>query len=235
MKLALVLLPILGIGLTVAERPAHAFFTQTVAAPVTFTTTGNGVLNTTSFQFPPFTNAPAATLVAARLKFLTAPTITGTASAGFFVAPSTGFFSGTVKAQPTVNFTSIPIPPFSAAFPATNVDVATIDPFSCTAGDVCFGTSSSFTPYSGSFPPIGAGLDPVFQNYIAAGPFVDSFKTSYSFVGSNPDLAFGTSSMKFQGQLLLEYTYVPGPLPILGAGASIIWSRRLKNRIRSAK
>ena len=235
MKLTLLLLPILVISLTATERPAHAFFTQTVAAPVSFTTTGNGTLNTTSFQFPPFTSAPASSLVAARLKFSSPPAITGTAVAGFFVAPSTGFFSGTVRAQPTVNFTAIPIPPFNAAFTGTTVNTAQIAPFSCTTGEVCFGSTSSFTPYSGFFPPIAAGLDPAFQNYIAAGPLVESFKTTYTFVGSDPDLAFGTSNMKFQGQIQLQYTYVPGPVPILGVGASLVWSRRLKRRIRGAK
>jgi hypothetical protein len=235
MRLFPLLIPALGIGLMSADVPAHAFFVQTVAAPVAFTTTGNGTLNTTGFRFPPFTNAPASTLVVAQPRFSPAPTITGTVSAGFFVAPSTGNFSGQVKAQPTIYFTSIPIPPFTAAFTGFSVDVASIPSFSCTAGDVCFGTASSFAPYSGTFPPIAANVDPTFRDYVAAGPIVDSFKTSYTFIGSDPDLAFGTSKMKFEGQLLFDYFYVPGPLPIFGVGICFGWSRRLRKRIHHVK
>ncbi|MFN9622643.1 MAG: hypothetical protein ACK587_07405 [Cyanobacteriota bacterium] len=235
MKFSLFLAPALGIGLAAAEFPAHAFLTQTVAAPVAFTTTGNGILNTTAFQFPPFTKAPVASLVAAQLKFSTAPTITGTATAGFFIAPSTGLFSGTIRTQPTIYFTSIPIPPFNAAFTGVTADSAQIAPFSCTIGEVCYGSTSAFTPYSSAFPPIGAGIDPAFQKYLADGPFVAAFKTAYTFVGSDESLAFGTSNMQFQGQLMLEYAYVPGPIPILGVGAGLAWSRRLKKRLRSGK
>ncbi len=235
MRLASLLLPALGIGMMGTSLPAHAFFVQTVAAPVTFTTTGNGILNTTGFRFPPFTNAPASSLVVAQPRFSPAPTITGTASAGFFVAPSSGTFSGTVKAQPTIYFISIPIPPYTAAFTGFAVDVASIPSFSCTIDEVCFGTASSFAAYSGTFPPIAANVDPSFRNYVAAGPIVDSFKTNYTFIGSDPDLAFGTSKMKFEGQLLFDYFYVPGPLPIFGIGIALGWSRRLRKRIHRTK
>jgi hypothetical protein len=235
MRLATLLLPVLGLGGISAGLPTHAFLVQTVAAPITFTTTGNGTLNTTGFRFPPFTAAPVSTLVVAQPRFSPSPTITGTATAGFFIAPSTGSFSGTVKAQPTINFTSIPIPPYNAAFTAFIVDVASIPSFACTTGEVCYRAVSSFAPYSGTFPSIAANVDEAFRNYVAAGPVVSSFRTNYTFVGSSPDLAFGTSNMKFQGELLFDYFYVPGPLPILGVGIGLSWSRRLRKRIHRTK
>jgi len=235
MRLAVLLFPAFGLGVFGAGLPTHALFLQTVAAPVTFTTVGNGTLNTTGFRFPPFTNAPASTLVVAQPRFSPTPAITGTATAGFFIAPSTGEFSGTVKAQPSIYFTSIPIPPYAAAFTGFSVDVASIPSISCTTGEVCFRAVSSFAPYSGTFPSIAANVDEAFRNYVAAGPVVSSFKTNYTFYGSNPDLAFATTNMRFEGQLLFDYFYVPAPLPIIGVGISLGWSRRLRKRIHHGK
>jgi hypothetical protein len=50
---------------------------------------------------------------------------------------------------------------------------------------------------------------------------------------STPDLAALWGSATINGQFGLEYvyTYVPGPLPILGAGAAFGWTRRLRRRI----
>ncbi|MFN9621793.1 MAG: hypothetical protein ACK587_02995 [Cyanobacteriota bacterium] len=61
----------------------------------------------------------------------------------------------------------------------------------------------------------------------------DFYSTSWS---SSPSIA-NTSTTNFQavisGEFGLQYvyTYVPGPLPILGAGAAFGWSRRIRRRI----
>jgi hypothetical protein len=64
----------------------------------------------------------------------------------------------------------------------------------------------------------------------------DFFETAWSFSPSVPGLASDLSFASISGEFGLEYvyTYVPGPLPILGSAAAFGWSRRLRRRISKA-
>jgi hypothetical protein len=64
----------------------------------------------------------------------------------------------------------------------------------------------------------------------------DFFETAWSFSPSVPGLVSDLSQASISGEFGLEYvyTYVPGPLPILGSAAAFGWSRRLRRRISKA-
>lgn len=58
---------------------------------------------------------------------------------------------------------------------------------------------------------------------------LDTSDGDYSPSGANQGATFALNSLP--ANTFLEFTYVPGPLPLLGAGAAFGWSRRLRKRI----
>jgi hypothetical protein len=64
----------------------------------------------------------------------------------------------------------------------------------------------------------------------------DYFQTAWSLSPSITGLLSDLSEASISGEFGLEYvyTYVPGPLPILGSAAAFGWSRRLRRRISKA-
>jgi hypothetical protein len=64
----------------------------------------------------------------------------------------------------------------------------------------------------------------------------DYYQTSWSLAPSITGLFGDLSQASINGEFGLEYvyTYVPGPLPILGSAAAFGWSRRLRRRISKA-
>ena len=64
----------------------------------------------------------------------------------------------------------------------------------------------------------------------------DYYQTAWSVSPSITGLSSDLSAASISGEFGLEYvyTYVPGPLPILGSAAAFGWSRRLRRRISKA-
>ena len=64
----------------------------------------------------------------------------------------------------------------------------------------------------------------------------DYYQTAWSLSPSITGLLSDLSQASISGEFGLEYvyTYVPGPLPILGSAAAFGWSRRLRRRISKA-
>ena len=65
----------------------------------------------------------------------------------------------------------------------------------------------------------------------------DYFKTAWSLSPGLPSGVFSQIIGNVNGTFGLEfaYSYVPGPLPLLGSAAAFSWSRRLKKRISESK
>jgi hypothetical protein len=65
----------------------------------------------------------------------------------------------------------------------------------------------------------------------------DYFKTAWSLAPDLPTGVFSALAGNVNGTFGLEfaYTYVPGPLPLLGSAAAFGWSRRLRKRISESK
>jgi len=112
----------------------------------------------------------------------------------------------------------------------------------------------SANPISGTFNSLGFASFPISKTVpfaastdIALPPPVstftkpnnvttDYFQTAWSLSPSITGLVSDLSLSSISGEFGLEYvyTYVPGPLPILGSAAAFGWSRRLRRRISKA-
>jgi hypothetical protein len=92
-----------------------------------------------------------------------------------------------------------------------------------------FGTVSLSGPYSGTFTAVTTNTSAL-QNYFASAPVINSYGVAYS-VSPTGLVGGAAGNTNFSGKISLEYQYVPGPLPILGATAAFGWSRRLRRRI----
>lgn len=198
--------------------PSHAFSVQTVG-PVSFTTPPTAQ----NLVFPNFTAASPNLLTG--VKFVLADTQFGG------TAIISNFFDGggpvNVTAAPTFKIAA-PGPVFTATGTSSAVgsSLATI------GANPAFSSTTLSGAYSGSFSSVSTPLATQ-QNYFATGT-VTVNNASVAFASSpygfNPSAA--PNNPFLTGKLYLQYEYVPGPLPILGAGAAFGWSRRLRKRIR---
>jgi len=102
-----------------------------------------------------------------------------------------------------------------------------------------FGTSGVCSASYGNLAPSGTNncvTDPLSQTNLfvksLTGPLAAPLKSgNYSVWIQNT----GTEETAYQFQAQFENVKAPGPLPILGAAAGLGFSRRLRQRIRSAK
>jgi hypothetical protein len=112
------------------------------------------------------------------------------------------------------------------------------------SGDPISGTFNSFG--SATYPisktvPFAASTDialpPPVSNFTKPNNVTtDYYQTAWSLSPSIPGLLSDLGAASISGEFGLEYvyTYVPGPLPILGSAAAFGWSRRLRRRISKA-
>ncbi|MFM1800504.1 MAG: hypothetical protein RLZZ117_2782 [Cyanobacteriota bacterium] len=199
---------------------------QTAGSPVSFTRFGNG---TTSFtppvSFPGFN--PAAL----------PPSHLNPVLYGF------RYFINNVMLGGSVGLATDPASSFTAN-PSVTLSLDSISPsgapvqFSIAANTITGNATPSITPFPISNTATSAvspdiALPPPLDNFTTPNTVsTDFFSTAWSLT-STPDLAALWGSATINGQFGLEYvyTYVPGPLPILGAGAAFGWTRRLRRRI----
>ncbi len=213
---------------TLATLPAHAYFTQTFG-PLNFSTSGTDP-TTTPLVFPAFTAAPPSKLDAVKLVFENA-SFSQNAIIGKFSGPTRIF---TAKATPTFTFGN-------GSTPGMTQSNVTLTP-DTVAG---LGSQSVVTTLSGAYggmiSAVPTNTVPLQSYFTQAGVAVTSYSTSYTFISAplggsgtaDLDPTDGTSAV-FSGKVYIEYQYVPGPLPLLGAGAAFGWSRRLRKRIKNA-
>lgn len=213
---------------TLATLPAHAFFTQTFG-PLNFSTSGTDV-NNTPLVFPAFTAAPPSQLDAVKLVFQ---------NTSFSQNALIGKTSGANR-----TFTASAIPTFTfgnGSTPGMTSSPVTLTPNLVTGAGVQTVVSTLSGAYSGTVTAAPANTVALQSYFTQTGVAVTSYSTAYSFMSSpvggfgsaDLDPADGTSAV-FSGQVFIEYQYVPGPLPLLGAGAAFGWSRRLRKRIKNA-
>jgi hypothetical protein len=128
-----------------------------------------------------------------------------------------------VEAKPTFEF-SFPSPMISLTGSSSQV---TTTPSTLISG--FFGPVTLSGAYSGSFTAVTTNTLAL-QNYFATAPVINSYGVAYS-VGPTGLGGGAQTTTNFAGNISLEYQYVPGPLPILGASAAFGWTRRLRKRI----
>ena len=218
----------------IAAGPAHALI-QTVSpiGGVGFSTSGSNV-NDTNIQFPPFSASAPANLLGVRVKLLSS-LFSGSYN---LIGLNTGTvtITSTVAAVPKFTFTGI-VGASSGASQALNPTprITSCPTFSYPGGTFCADTvalSPASQLYNKAFAQLAAST-PALQAYFTGTPTIDFTETLYTKTQTplSPSLAFDPASLNFAGNIVLEYEYVPGPLPLLGAGAAFGWSRRLRRRI----
>ncbi|MFN9621791.1 MAG: hypothetical protein ACK587_02985 [Cyanobacteriota bacterium] len=227
---------LLAVFSAVVATPAHALI-QTVS-PIGgggFSTTGTNQ-NHTDIQFPGFSASSPSNLLGVRIK-LTNASFTGRYSLSYVDPDDNDIpqttITATIYGSPKFTFTS-------------GIGSSTGDPQALTPGKtfVCPPSPSPYctsgtvnlapTPqaYTGMFAQLATATGAL-RTYFTGTPTVDISQTFYSKIQtpSSPDLGISASNLLLGGNIQLEYEYVPGPLPLLGAGAAFGWSRRLRRRI----
>jgi hypothetical protein len=199
---------------------------QSAGSLVSFSKTGNGTTTfTPAITFPGFNPASVPTSHVSPQLY------------GF------RYFIQNVTLGGTLGVAAFSPTPFTAT-PAVSLKLDSIVPtgtpveFTLTANTIS-GTAVGFPTYpisnttTSAFSPDLALPPPPGQFTVPNNVAVDYFTTAWS-VNTTPTTLFTTLDLAtINGQFGLQYvyTYVPGPLPILGAGAAFGWTRRLRRRI----
>lgn len=231
MRTRCLLLLAVGAVVATAAAPAHAILQTQTVGPVSFSTSGTAAKTGQSLAFNPFTAAAPSALTGVRIGI-------GTAAS----------FSGQVGLLPGFTTSATYAGSGTPTFTFGNGTAITSSPSAITLQNNTTTTSNVVTNASGNFSgtPISTSASaPTIQSYFSSAPTVVSYVTAYSFISdpgsaATADLPIGTgTSTIFSGDLYLTYEYndgtnpVPGPLPILGAGAAFGFSRKLRKRIRA--
>lgn len=148
-----------------------------------------------------------------------------------FSCPLTGPFPATamltfdtiVPSGPTVSSPTIPV---SIAGPATTG--FTNNDITGSATDL-YSSNTVLVPGS-AYTNVPVSLDFYKTSWTYTGPT----GVSTQFLGNPPTPDAFTAKVNGDVAIRYVYTYVPGPLPILGSAAAFSWSRRLRRRITKA-
>ena len=235
-----------GAAMATVASPAHAITLTQDTIPVAFSTNGNqtsAAPNTTAINFQPFTASTSDTLTGVTLKFVPSPVFTGNASlVNFATGPSTITYAGT--AAPSFTFSGIGGSSTGTASAFTLSQTSVTNPVLTVATIVVATIGGN---YGGTVSALSAATVPL-QNYFSTAPSISSYYANWIITGTPTTGAAGNVTPAFftpgtlDGQVYLSYQYtapdpinpVPGPLPILGAGAAFGFSRKLRQRIRSS-
>lgn len=223
----------LGLLTVTASHPAWA-----VTSVQPFTTTDT------------FTSFPAASSVQATYyspfpQFTVQPfnTALGTLTSTTIVWASTASFSGTVGAAPGTGGTSFSFGGSYFVDGATYGGNGTDDRGGGNSGET-FSVNIASYGNTDLFPTSNAGVT---YNPAILADFIGTNPYPISYLGSNPgsspyrfdytNIASGSASFTTTASVSYDYVAapsaaVPGPLPVLGAGAAWNWSRRLRRRLR---
>jgi len=228
------LLPAALIAGLAAPNSAQALNTdyQDAGTVVTFSKTGDG---TTTFTPPKsFSGFNPATVPLTHANpvlygfryYIRNVQLGGTATVGQLSGPATPF-----TASPSVSLA------LDSVVPGSLTPVEFTIPGNTITGNLSSGLSFVSPPLSNT---ITAATSPDLALPPPPGQFtvpntvsMDYYTTSWSLMVSPNTLFTNMASASISGEFGLQYvyTYVPGPLPIVGAGAAFGWSRRLRRRI----
>ncbi|MEI6029985.1 MAG: choice-of-anchor E domain-containing protein [Synechococcaceae cyanobacterium ELA739] len=221
-----------GAAVVTMASPAQAVTATQTVGPQSFTTTG-GTPATGPFTFAGFNTA---------LGTLTKVNITNAAGSNF-----TGTFGGTIQLLCNDNpancsFSSSALPTFT--FTNSSISTGTLQPVTLTPNPVttfsAVVNAAGSGTYSSSTTDIATGTN-VLRAYFAGTPTLNNISTNIFSTPTSGNGFIGNSALTLSGNVYLTYTYeippapgaVPGPIPILGAGAAFGFSRKLRKRIRS--
>jgi hypothetical protein len=139
--------------------------------------------------------------------------------------------SGPFPATATLSFDSIVPGGSEVAIPAISGSIAGTATTGYTFNAITGSASNIFTTTTALFPPGPYTNTPVSLDfYKTAWAYTGPSGVSTQFLGSAFALA-NRAAVTGQFGIRYVYSYVPGPLPLLGAGAAFGWSRKLRRRI----
>jgi hypothetical protein len=228
--------------------PAHAIIQTQTVGPASFSTSGTTVsTSTVPISFAGF-NTALGTLSSVRLTNGTGGNIAGTFGGDVSLAKISGpARTFTASAFPTFIFSNL------SSFSGSGSSVTLGGPGGQLDGTYIVsgtGTQGAIATAGGSYSGTTSALATnsiALRNYFSGTPTINSYFTNWT-IASTPAGGLSTvdllpedgTSATLSGQLYLTYEYddgvnpVPGPLPVLGAGAAFGFSRKLRQRIRSS-
>jgi hypothetical protein len=238
MNTRFLLLAAAGAAIASTAAPAHAILRIQTVGPLSYSTSGTTTsTSTTPVSFAGF-NTSLGTLSGVLLTNSAGKSIAGTFGGQVSIAKLSGSTrTFTASAAPTFIFSN------ASALAGSSASV-TLTPNVVSGAGVQGVIATASGSYSGSTSALATNTLAL-KNYFSGAPTISSYFTSW-IITSNPtgglssvdlDPLDGTSAT-LSGQLYLSYQYddgkidVPGPLPILGAGAAFGLSRKLRKRIR---
>lgn len=140
--------------------------------------------------------------------------------------PATATLTFDTIINPTGPTVSAPTIPATIAGPATT---------SFTSSLITGSASNLYTTNTALVPPSSYTNTPVTLDfYQTSWAYTGPSGVSTQFLGNPPIPDAFTAKVDGTFGIRYVYTYVPGPLPILGSAAAFGWSRRLRKRISQA-
>jgi hypothetical protein len=224
------------ITVVACAAPAHAVLATQTVGPVSFSTSGTAIsTSTTPSSFPGF-NTSLGTLSGVKVTNAAGNAFTGTFSGNGAI--------GNIFGSTTRVYTLTAFPAFS--FSNSSSISGTPAPVTISPNSIPPNTLTTLSGnYSGTTTSITTNT-PVLKSYFSGSPAISSYLTSYSFSsvpsgGASTVEPEGVTWATFSGNIWLTYEYeaaptieTPSPLPLLGAGAAFMFSRKLRRRIQSS-
>jgi hypothetical protein len=237
---------LLGISLALLSglAPSQAVAATQTVGGYSFKTIGQTPVSS-AISIAPFTAGAPITLQSVKLYFdpSSKPAFGGQAglNCGFGCQqiPPTAF---TANGTPTFNFSGS-----NGSLTTDSSGLVTLDPNTATSSIVATSKGSFNASPTAGIPTSGNGA---LQAYFSGSPLISSYQTLYSAQSLPPGASivwdgntlpptlFDPTTL--EGQFYVQYNYsghgapVPGPLPILGAGAAFAYSRQIRKRIKQS-
>jgi hypothetical protein len=219
-----------------AAAPAHALIGYQDVGSYSFSGTGNGTFNFVPTKtFPGFkpTVPPIPPSHLNPQLFGFRYYIKNTNLSGSLTVLSSAPTAYSTETQLTLKFDSIIPPPPTAdvefTIPANTFSGTTLGGFTPTTHNINTMIAEAYS----SIAALPTTAPYTFPNSVTT----DYFKTAWSLTPDLPSGVFSSLAGEIAGTFGLEfaYSYVPGPLPLLGSAAAFGWTRRLRKRIAVSK
>jgi len=227
----------ISLGLLGSIAPSHVLAATQDVGPFSFNTIGQN-LNTSAIPISPFTGDPSK-LTAVRLFFKDPkPVFAGAAGLNCGFGCSSTIF--TANGTPTFNFSA-----GSGSVTTNNAGLVTLTPNTTSVTTIAASSGSFNGAAIGGIPTSASTtLQAYFSGSPSGSPQISSVQTLYSAITMPPGASIVWDGLAgvfppttLAGQFYIEYEYtsaVPGPLPILGAGAAFAYSRQIRKRIKQS-
>ena len=231
---------LLGISLALLGglAPSQAVAATQTVGGYSFKTIGQTAVTSPAISIAPFTAGAPSTLMAVRLYFQPSskPTFGGQAGLNCGFGCSSTVF--TANGTPTFNFSG-----GNGSVTTDNLGLVTLDPNTTSVTAIADSKGSFNGSPLGGIPTSG---NAPLQTYFSGSPSISSYQTLYSAQTLPPGASIVWDGLvgqfdptTLEGEFSIEYEYtggtsVPGPLPILGAGAAFAYSRQIRKRIKQS-